>query len=57
MPLRALYCRRNSVTDLSPLAGMKLNYLVPPPKAQLMPGSLKVIEKLGKQGCKIVWQE
>jgi len=36
---------------------MKLNYLVPPPKAQLMPGSLKVIEKLGKQGCKIVWQE
>ena len=57
MPLHVLNISRTKLTDLTPLAGMKLMDFRPPPRRQLTPGSLKVIETLQKQGCKVLWPE
>ena len=56
-PLKQLWLNQTQVRDLTPLAGMKLVEFWPPAKKQLTPESLKVVEELEKQGCKIVWQK
>ena len=55
MPLQTLNCRSTRVSDLTPLKGMSLRELRLPPKQQLTPESLKIIEELEKQGCKVTW--
>ncbi|MFC1806671.1 hypothetical protein ACFL09_06815, partial [Planctomycetota bacterium] len=56
-PLGRLELPSTAVRDLTPVAGMKLKEFVPPPRKQLTPESLKVIEDLEKQGCQVTWQE
>ena len=55
MPLRTLHLGNTQVSDLAPLAEMELQSLHCPPKAQLTPESLKVIEDLKAQECQIAW--
>ena len=57
MPLETLRLQGSKVTDLTPLAGMKLKELRLPPRKQLTPESMKLIETLEKQGCKVVWEK
>ena len=55
-PLEWIDLYQSSITDLTPLEGLALRFLRPPPKEQLTPESLKVIEKLKKGvGCQIQW--
>ncbi|HUT35828.1 MAG TPA: tetratricopeptide repeat protein, partial [Planctomycetota bacterium] len=57
MPLLKLVAFGTGVKDLTPLAGLKLKEFSPPSKRQLTAESLKVVEELEKQGCKINWTE
>jgi Flp pilus assembly protein TadD len=57
MPLQMLDLAKSKAADLRPLAGMTLKEFWPPAKKQLTPESLKVVEELEKQGCKINWTE
>jgi serine/threonine protein kinase len=57
MALDLLDISVTKVTDLTPLARVRLNEVILPPKKQLTPESLKVVEELEKQGCKINWTE
>jgi hypothetical protein len=58
MPLSILYLNGALITDLSALDGMALTRLHLPPKEQkLTPNSSAIIDRLKKQGCKILWQE
>jgi serine/threonine protein kinase len=56
MTLKSLNIEATAVNDLTPLRGMRLEDLVLPPKKQLTPESLQVVQELEKQGCKIVWR-
>jgi hypothetical protein len=55
MPLARLDLRATRAHDLTPLGDTALTVFWPPPRKQLTPESLKVIEQLDKRGCKIVW--
>jgi len=57
MPLESLNIGYLGVTDLTPLTGIRLKQLTLQSKKQLTPESLKVVEELVKQGCKINWTE
>ena len=57
MRLESVGLGKTNVTDLTPLRGMPLRELRPPAKRQLTAESLKVVEELEKQGCKVHWTE
>jgi hypothetical protein len=57
MPLEVLDLRATPGNDLTPLAGMTLKEFWPPPRKQLTAESLKVVEELERQGCKVNWTE
>jgi Leucine-rich repeat (LRR) protein/tetratricopeptide (TPR) repeat protein len=56
MPLEKLILSHTPAADLTPLEGMKLKEFHPPPKDLLTPASLMLIDRLKKQGCKVVWK-
>ncbi len=57
MRLEELCLQGTKLTDLTPLTDMKLRLLRPPSRNQLTPASLALIERLQKQGCKVVWEK
>ena len=54
MPLQSLNFAGTKVTDLTSLRGMKLREFHPPPKDQLTPDSLKLIEEWRQDGCQVI---
>lgn len=56
LPLSHVSLRNTKVTDLTPLSEAKPIHLTPPPREQLTPESLKLVEKWHQQGCEIVWE-
>lgn len=55
MPLKDLDLTHTLAIDLTPLEGMKLKEFRSPPKGQLTPASLKLIEQWQAEGCNVVW--
>ncbi|MBI2193848.1 MAG: protein kinase [Planctomycetes bacterium] len=56
MPLVELELASTKVTDLSVLKGMELKQLHLPPRSQLPTASVKIAEKLAREGCQVSWE-